>query len=992
MFVPPLHKFLHLVISQIWMGSENQRRGRALSLVQHEENLCPHKRFSCGSESDHSEAEADVLELRTRARRAASPPPPYLPDLPQDQATVDSEAIACSLYSYTYSQNTAQIVHSRLHAILRALQRIQSLDPSNTAPMVPVMGKMANFPIPKDHSPDNIQSYIRVIQDALNMEVVSEDDQQSTHRTDPRGPAPVGQRMAVPMVNFFRRESSSWLKSVSRILSSSSQTGSDLSQSTEAVKLLELLSTPIVDLQKPLPEKPRLFRRSSSYFSMPMLEKTFEASQDVPSEAVSRASSPVGSPEPMRLPKPPRVSNAAYDPTPLCQIPTKYASRTAVFTTTSKAPFTTLSINDIACLMFGISQHDAMDRSMVDYFAEGGRARILDEVDKRPPSICMCGRLMDIVKYDNIGGLASVWVEKSERCIVWVIEEVEHDYAEIVGGVYEGPEALSHLSLDSFPGLLSKSPHDFHYYWTTLGERKVPLLVSHNEEQRIQVRAPLTIAGAVVLDKHATVACYNLSAIHNMLGMGLELVGQSVEALFPRFGHYRKEIERVCNVSLVSPGVIIPEHLFRLVASKSTENFFDFYPVEGITAMNRDGEELFVDLQVRTVSDDTQVLWVSYSRPPVGADQCIIPSQMNLFALSRRMSAPPGAQTDASSPSATSSEATTPLLTTKEPVLPVTPTTMLPSTNRGTATPELSDASDSALYSPTRPATTRRVGSLRRVRKFSDFQVIRTLGEGAYGEVLLVVNKKEPQQGEVALKCIAKDRILVDTWTRDRRLGTIPNEIKILNLLRDHWHPNIIELIDFFEDDKYYHVEMECHGHPGSDLFDLIEARPNMSEKECQALFFQVASAINHLHKQGIVHRDIKDENIIVDEHGVVKLIDFGSAAFTKQGPFDVFVGTVDYAAPEVLQGLPYEGFQQDVWALGILLYTLVYKENPFYNLDEIMEAAVSIPHDLSVDCTSLINLILVRDYKARPTAAQILEHAWLADEVEAHKSIEGYA
>lgn len=961
------------------MGSENQGRPRALSLVQQEDvtRFSPVKKFSIGSE-DEDDGEQQLLTIQTRARRAASPPPPYLPDLPPDRSTVDSESIACSLYSYTYSQNTAQLVHSRLHGVLRVLQRIQTRNPTNTVPMVPIMGKMANFPIAQDHGPDNIEAYIRVIQSALDLEydpeaVVAEAPPPDDHATK--------QRLTVPMVNFFRRESSSWLKSVSRILPDYNDNVEELSKSSDGVKLLELLSTPIVDLQKPIPEKPRLFRRSSSYFSMPLLQKTFKPESTSPTLPTDDTV--------LSVPK------AAYDPTPLCQIPNKYATRAAVFTTTPHAPFKVLGINDIACLMFGIAQHEAMDRPMVDYFSEGARARILDEIDRQPPSICMCGRLLDIVKNNNVTGLASLWVEKSEKCVVWLVEEVEHDYIEIVDNKVDAPPAFSHLKQDSFPGLFSKSPHDLHYYWTLVADRNVPLLVSYNESFKIQIRAPLTIAGAVIVDKKWNVVRYNLSAIHNMLGMGLELVGQSVDALFPRFNHYRKEIERICDVPLMSPGVVIPDHLFRLVASKTAENFFDPYPINGVTALNRDGQELFVDLQVRTISEETQVLWVSYSRPPLGEEQCIIPSQSNLLAISRRMSATPSGSTttDLVSPMGTpsSSEATTPLLTSKDSASPMTPTSMLPPAGKYLGESGEVSTRDAAPPSPSKPVLLRRVGSLRRVRKFEDFKVIRKLGEGAYGEVLLVLNTKEPQQGEVALKCIAKDRILVDTWTRDRRLGTIPNEIKTMNMLRDHWHPNIIELIDFFEDDKYYHVEMVCHGNPGVDLFDLIESKPKMTEKECQEIFFQVASAVHHLHKLGIVHRDIKDENIIVDQNGVIKLIDFGSAAFTKQGPFDVFVGTVDYAAPEVLEGLPYEGYQQDVWALGILLYTIVYKENPFYNLDEIMEATLRIPHDLSVECSALITSILVRDYRSRPSASAIMEHVWLADEVEAHKNIEGY-
>jgi protein-serine/threonine kinase len=148
----------------------------------------------------------------------------------------------------------------------------------------------------------------------------------------------------------------------------------------------------------------------------------------------------------------------------------------------------------------------------------------------------------------------------------------------------------------------------------------------------------------------------------------------------------------------------------------------------------------------------------------------------------------------------------------------------------------------------------------------------------------------------MVLKYVTKRRILVDTWTRDRRLGTVPLEIHVMDYLRREGfkHPNIVEMVDFFEDDINYYIEMLPHGIPGMDLFDYIELRTNMEEGECRSIFKQVVDAIHHLHTKAlVVHRDIKDENVVLDGEGKIKLIDFGSAAYIKNGPFDVFVGTI---------------------------------------------------------------------------------------------------
>ena len=204
-------------------------------------------------------------------------------------------------------------------------------------------------------------------------------------------------------------------------------------------------------------------------------------------------------------------------------------------------------------------------------------------------------------------------------------------------------------------------------------------------------------------------------------------------------------------------------------------------------------------------------------------------------------------------------------------------------------------------------------------------------------------------------------------------------------------------MTDFFEDDINYYIEMVPHGLPGMDLFDYIEMRTTMDEAECRSIFLQVVAALHHLHTKAlVVHRDIKDENIILDGETNVKLIDFGSAAYIKNGPFDVFVGTIgklclfsfwfwnsmlivilDYAAPEVLQGKSYRGREQDIWALGILLYTLVYKENPFYSIDEILDHELRIPWIMSENSIDLIKAMLDRDVDRRMTISQVREHPW---------------
>jgi protein-serine/threonine kinase len=118
----------------------------------------------------------------------------------------------------------------------------------------------------------------------------------------------------------------------------------------------------------------------------------------------------------------------------------------------------------------------------------------------------------------------------------------------------------------------------------------------------------------------------------------------------------------------------------------------------------------------------------------------------------------------------------------------------------------------------------------------------------------------------------------------------------------------------------------------GLDLFDRIESSPEGLESfEIRTLMGQLSDAVRFLHANGIVHRDIKDENVILDGQGRCQLIDFGSAAHWRPGKkWDTFSGTMHYASPEIIRGEHYGGKEQDVYALGVVAYVLLIGEPPF--------------------------------------------------------------
>nr|XP_019012638.1 CAMK/CAMKL/PASK protein kinase [Kwoniella pini CBS 10737]OCF51419.1 CAMK/CAMKL/PASK protein kinase [Kwoniella pini CBS 10737] len=217
-------------------------------------------------------------------------------------------------------------------------------------------------------------------------------------------------------------------------------------------------------------------------------------------------------------------------------------------------------------------------------------------------------------------------------------------------------------------------------------------------------------------------------------------------------------------------------------------------------------------------------------------------------------------------------------------------------------------------------------------------------------------------------------------------------------------HPNIGKLLDFFEDREFYYLVMPRFG-TGLDLFDRVESSPTGLEPfEIRSLLGQLCDAVRFLHANGIVHRDIKDENVILDGKGRCQLIDFGSAAHWRPGKrWDTFSGTLHYASPEILRGEMYGGKEQDIWALGVVGYVLLVGETPFSELpDEVLEGlsdensrANQVLNERCMyghqeeglesdgggrleDASDLVKRCLELEMSDRPTAEILVQHRYL--------------
>lgn len=171
------------------------------------------------------------------------------------------------------------------------------------------------------------------------------------------------------------------------------------------------------------------------------------------------------------------------------------------------------------------------------------------------------------------------------------------------------------------------------------------------------------------------------------------------------------------------------------------------------------------------------------------------------------------------------------------------------------------------------------------------------------------------------MKILEKHKIIEDV-----DVERVSREIKILKLAR---HPNIVQLYEIIETPRQLYLITEYV--PGGELFDYIVANRRLKEEEACKFFQQIISGIEYLHELGIVHRDMKPENLLLDHAGQIKLVDFGlSNTYTGDETLRTACGSPCYAAPEMISGEPYHGSKVDVWSCGVILFAMVCGYLPF--------------------------------------------------------------
>ncbi|KAK8633951.1 hypothetical protein V6N13_014782 [Hibiscus sabdariffa] len=260
--------------------------------------------------------------------------------------------------------------------------------------------------------------------------------------------------------------------------------------------------------------------------------------------------------------------------------------------------------------------------------------------------------------------------------------------------------------------------------------------------------------------------------------------------------------------------------------------------------------------------------------------------------------------------------------------------------------------------------------------KKNKYQACEEIGRGRFGVISRVFCPMT--QSSFACKTIDK-RLLSDPTDRE----CLENEPKIMTLLSPH--SNIVQIYDMFETEDTVQLILDlCQP---LTLYDLI-LQPDLSEPKAASYMQQLVLGLAHCHRFGIVHRDIKPDNIFFDSRGNLKIGDFGSATWLGElGTVDGLVGTPYYVAPEVVMGRPYNE-KVDIWSAGVVLYVMLAGAPPFFGetAEEIFEAVLRgnlrfpsrIFRSVSADAKDLLRKMICRDVSRRFSAEQVLRHPWI--------------
>ncbi|CEI91918.1 hypothetical protein G6F70_007129 [Rhizopus microsporus] len=241
-----------------------------------------------------------------------------------------------------------------------------------------------------------------------------------------------------------------------------------------------------------------------------------------------------------------------------------------------------------------------------------------------------------------------------------------------------------------------------------------------------------------------------------------------------------------------------------------------------------------------------------------------------------------------------------------------------------------------------------------------DFDTICVLGRGAFGKVYLVKHQKSREL--YAMKVLKKASLIV----HGKQAVQAKTERQILEDVR---HPFIVKLCFAFQTPTELHMILDYA--VGGELFRHLVHEGMFSESTAVFYAAELVLALEHLHSLGIVYRDLKPENCLLDQEGHVVLTDFGLSKVAVDGKTNTICGTAEYMAPEILMGLEYDD-TVDWWSFGILIFDMITGSPPFSStnrkktVDSILSKKITFPYYMTAEAKDILSKLLRKNPNAR--------------------------